>query len=65
MLIVGRRGLIAVYKGCRGLKEVCSGWEGLITVHRAYNRSAEVRRRGREVYRGFKGLKEGIGGYRF
>jgi hypothetical protein len=40
-------------------------WGGLVTVHRASNRSAVARRRGREVRRGFEGLKEGVGGYGF
>ena len=47
------------------MRKAHNGWEGLITVHRAYNRSVEVCRRGGEVYRGFKGSKEGIGGYGF
>jgi hypothetical protein len=54
------------------VRVACNRWEGLvagkgglITVRRASNRSAVARRRGREVRRGFEGLKEGVGGYGF
>ena len=47
------------------MRKARSGWGGLITVRRAYSRSAAVRRRGGEVCRGFEGSKEGVGGYGF
>jgi hypothetical protein len=39
-----------------------AGKRGLVTVRRANNKSAVVRRRGREVRRGFEGSKEGVRG---